>query len=208
MTNNTKLDEKLEDVENFRARKYRIVLILQENDLEGFIKEKLQKQTEMKQIPSTRRIWSRLRGWQLTPSKITWSVKYIQGEHQRKCLIPYPAYLKQEISIGRWPWEINSKVWRFRSQRPCNHTYKSIPNQGAVRSYWWHDRRNRSGNDHLEWSLKRMRIFHSRDMLQKKGDQVQKFFLFPLVFSFYIKNAIVWTVFGVLALLWLDLEGF
>ena len=41
MTNNTKLDEKLESVENFRAWKYRIMLILEENDLEGFIKEKV-----------------------------------------------------------------------------------------------------------------------------------------------------------------------
>ena len=39
MTKNTKLDEKLEGVENFRAWKYRIMLILQENDLGQFVKE-------------------------------------------------------------------------------------------------------------------------------------------------------------------------
>ena len=39
MTKSTKLDEKLEGVEKFRAWKYRIMLILEENDLEGFIKE-------------------------------------------------------------------------------------------------------------------------------------------------------------------------
>ena len=39
MTNNTKLDEKLEGAENFRAWKYRIMLILEEHDLDGFIKE-------------------------------------------------------------------------------------------------------------------------------------------------------------------------
>ena len=37
MTINTKLDEKLEGVDNFRAWKYRVMLILEENDLEGFI---------------------------------------------------------------------------------------------------------------------------------------------------------------------------
>ena len=37
MTINTKLDEKLEGVNNFRAWKYRVMLILEENDLEGFI---------------------------------------------------------------------------------------------------------------------------------------------------------------------------
>ena len=41
MTKSTKLDEKLEGVENFRAWKYRIMLILEENDLEGFIKEEV-----------------------------------------------------------------------------------------------------------------------------------------------------------------------
>ena len=39
MTNNTKLDEKLEGAENFRAWKYIIMLILEEHDLNGFIKE-------------------------------------------------------------------------------------------------------------------------------------------------------------------------
>lgn len=37
MTINTKLDEKLEGVNNFRAWKYRVVLIFEEIDLEGFI---------------------------------------------------------------------------------------------------------------------------------------------------------------------------
>ena len=39
MTINTKLDEKLEGADNFRAWKYRVMLILEENDLEGFIEE-------------------------------------------------------------------------------------------------------------------------------------------------------------------------
>ena len=41
MKNNTKMDEKLEGAEKFRAWKYRIMLILEENDLEGFIKEEV-----------------------------------------------------------------------------------------------------------------------------------------------------------------------
>ena len=41
MTKSTKLDEKLEGAKNFRAWKYRIMLILEENDLEGFIKEEV-----------------------------------------------------------------------------------------------------------------------------------------------------------------------
>ena len=41
MTKNTKLDEKLEGAENFRAWKYIIMLILQENDLDQFVKEEV-----------------------------------------------------------------------------------------------------------------------------------------------------------------------
>jgi hypothetical protein len=41
MTSNTKLDEKLEGVDNFRAWKYRVMLIIEENDLEGFIEEEV-----------------------------------------------------------------------------------------------------------------------------------------------------------------------
>jgi hypothetical protein len=41
MTSNIKVDEKLEGVDNFRAWKYRVMLILEENDLEGFVKEEV-----------------------------------------------------------------------------------------------------------------------------------------------------------------------
>ena len=37
MSLSTKLDEKLEGADNFRAWKYRVMLILEEHDLEGFI---------------------------------------------------------------------------------------------------------------------------------------------------------------------------
>ena len=41
MKKNTKLDEKLGGDEKFRAWKYWIMLILEENDLEGFTKEEV-----------------------------------------------------------------------------------------------------------------------------------------------------------------------
>ena len=41
MTNKTKLDENIEGVENLRAWKYIIMLILEENGLEGYIKEEV-----------------------------------------------------------------------------------------------------------------------------------------------------------------------
>ena len=41
MTNKTKLDENIEGALNFREWKYIIMLILEENDLEGYIKEEV-----------------------------------------------------------------------------------------------------------------------------------------------------------------------
>ena len=46
MTTTTKLDEKLEGADNFWAWKYRVMLILEENDLEGFIEADIPKQEE------------------------------------------------------------------------------------------------------------------------------------------------------------------
>ena len=43
MTISTKPDEKLEGVDNFRAWKYRVMLVLEENDLEGFIEADIPK---------------------------------------------------------------------------------------------------------------------------------------------------------------------
>ena len=41
MSHHTKLDEKLEGAENFRALKYRISLVLEENELDSYINEEV-----------------------------------------------------------------------------------------------------------------------------------------------------------------------
>ena len=46
MTKNTKLDENIEGDEKLRAWKYRIMLILQENDLDKFVKEEVKEPEE------------------------------------------------------------------------------------------------------------------------------------------------------------------
>ena len=46
MALSTKLEDKLECIENFQAWKYRIGLILQENDLDNYIKEEVEKPEE------------------------------------------------------------------------------------------------------------------------------------------------------------------
>ena len=43
MKNNTKVDEKLEGADNFRAWKYRMLLILEENDLEEYVEKEVAK---------------------------------------------------------------------------------------------------------------------------------------------------------------------
>ena len=46
MTKNTNLDENIECADNFKAWKYMIMLILQENDLDGFVKEEVKEPEE------------------------------------------------------------------------------------------------------------------------------------------------------------------
>ena len=54
MTKNTKLDENIEGGENFRAWKYMTMLILQENDLDKFVKEEV-KESEEEEAKSKRK---------------------------------------------------------------------------------------------------------------------------------------------------------
>jgi len=63
MVISTKLDEKLEGADNFRAWKYRVMLILEENDLENFIEEEVAnlegdqaKEKHKKNLVKTKRI--------------------------------------------------------------------------------------------------------------------------------------------------------
>ena len=48
MAPSTKLEDKLEGIENFRAWKYRIGLILQENDIDKYVKEEVVEPEEAK----------------------------------------------------------------------------------------------------------------------------------------------------------------
>ena len=47
-SSSTKLEDKLEGIENFQAWKYRIGLILQENDLDKYVKEEVSEPEEVK----------------------------------------------------------------------------------------------------------------------------------------------------------------
>ena len=62
MTSKTNLDENIEASDNFKAWKYRIMLILEEHDLEGYIKEDVQEPKGNEEKSKHKRIWSRIRG--------------------------------------------------------------------------------------------------------------------------------------------------
>ena len=50
---------------------------------------------------------------------------------------------------------------------------KGITDQGTTRIYWRQCLRIKSGDDYLEWSLKFMGIFHSRNFCEEKDHQIQ-----------------------------------
>ena len=56
------------------------------------------------------------------------------------------------------------------------HTFlfpKGITDQGTTRIYWRQCLRIRSGADYLEWSIKFMVMFHSRNFCEEKDHQIQ-----------------------------------
>ena len=61
MSHHTKLDENLEGVDNFGSWKYRISLVLEENELDSYINEEVLVPEEMRLSPYTRINWSWLR---------------------------------------------------------------------------------------------------------------------------------------------------
>ena len=71
MTSITKLDEKLEGADNFQAWKYKVMLILEEIDLEGFIEEDVADPKGERLRQSTRRIWLMKKGSLQILSRIT-----------------------------------------------------------------------------------------------------------------------------------------
>ena len=50
MSHHTKLDENLEGADNFRAQKYRISLVLEENELDSYINEEVPEGDEAKAL--------------------------------------------------------------------------------------------------------------------------------------------------------------
>ena len=87
MSHHTKLDEKLEGADNFWASKYRISLVLEENELDSYIHEEVPvpegdeaKALHKKKLIMTKRI--------IADSRITLSHRCPLSRHLKICLMP------------------------------------------------------------------------------------------------------------------------
>ena len=120
MTKNTKLDEKIEGVENFTAWKYRIMLILQENDLDKFVKEEVKEPEEVEAKSKDKKDMI------IAKSIIDDSIKdnlipqVSLRRCQNKCLILYQVYLKENINRKM---TLRNQLKGVRAQKSENMQY-------------------------------------------------------------------------------------
>ena len=98
MAPSTKLEDKIEGIENFWAWKYRIGLILQENDLDKYIKEEVAesekfeaKEKHKKDMIRAQRIIADSIKDQLIP-------QVSSKKNPKKCMMPYPECMREETS--------------------------------------------------------------------------------------------------------------
>ena len=90
MTPSTKLEDKLEGIENFQAWKYIIGLILEENDLDKYVKEEVSEPEEVEAKEKHRK--DMIRAQRI----IVDFVKCHPRRLQNKCMMPYPECMREE----------------------------------------------------------------------------------------------------------------
>ena len=101
MTSSTKLEDKLEGIENFRAWKYRIGLILQENDLDKYVKEEVSEPEEAEAKEKHRKDMIRAQRIIANSIKDHLIPQCLPRRLQKKCLMPYLECMKEGTLIGR-----------------------------------------------------------------------------------------------------------
>ena len=127
MSHHTKLDEKLEVADNFRAWKYRISLVLEENELDSYIHEEVPvlegdeaKALHKKKLVMEKRI-------------ISYSIKYhlipkVSSLKTLKAMFDALTKLFEGKNINRKMTVRNQlKMSRYRMRRPSNHTSQGSP---------------------------------------------------------------------------------
>ena len=89
MAPSTKLEDKLEGIENFWAWKYRIGLILQENDLDTYVKEEVSELEEAKSKEKHRK--DMIREHRIISDSIKDHLipQVSSKKTRKKCMMPY-----------------------------------------------------------------------------------------------------------------------
>ena len=102
MAPSTKLEDKLEGIENFWAWKYRIGLIIQENDLDKYVKEEVSEPKEAEAKKKHRKDMIRAQRIIADSIKDHLILKCHPRRLQKKCLMPYLECLREETLTERW----------------------------------------------------------------------------------------------------------
>ena len=121
MTKSTKLDENLEGVENIRAWKYHIMLILEENDLEIFIKEEVLETEEVE-------VKAKYKKDMIKDKRIIYDsikdnlIHQVSSRRTPKEMFDALSILFEGRNINRKTTLRNHlKGVKAQSQKPCNH---------------------------------------------------------------------------------------
>ena len=99
MAPKTKLEDKLEGIENFQAYKYRIGLILRENDIEKYIKEEVAepKEDEAKE----KHEHDLIKALRIIADSKDHLIKCHLRRHQSKCMMHFPECMREGTSTKR-----------------------------------------------------------------------------------------------------------
>ena len=98
MALSTKLEDKLEDIENFQAWKYKIGLILRENDLEKYIKEEVAEPKEDEAKEKHQKDLNKAMRTIVDSIKNHLIPQVSSKETPKKCMIPFPECMKERTS--------------------------------------------------------------------------------------------------------------
>ena len=96
MAPSTKLEDKLEGIENYRVWKYRIGLILKENDLEKYIKDEVAKLAEDEAKEKHKKNLIKAQRIIVDSIKDHLIPQVSSKKTPKECMMPYPKCMKEE----------------------------------------------------------------------------------------------------------------
>ena len=102
MAPSTKLEDKLEGIENFRAWKYKIGLILQDNDLDKYIKDEVVEPEEAEAKEKHKKDMVRAQRIIVDSIKDHLIPQVSSKKTPKEMYEPYQECMKEETSTERW----------------------------------------------------------------------------------------------------------